>query len=206
MSVGNNLREIRVIDDTDLARLLLDPLRSRVLAALTVPGSASTVAAQLGETRQKVNHHLRTLEEHGLVELVEERPRRGLTERIVVATADALLFAPELAGHNAPNVRESDRDEARWSTRYLLAVAARLLSEVGSLAHRARAADQPLATLTIDTEIRFSSAAERARFTEALADAVQRLAAEFHDEHAVGGRRHRLIICAHPTPTTEEPS
>ena len=41
----------------------------------------TTVAGQLGIPRQKVNYHLRTLESHGLVVFVEERPRRGLTER-----------------------------------------------------------------------------------------------------------------------------
>ncbi len=192
--------DVHVIDDVDVARLLLDPLRSRVLAALAVPGSASTVAAELGETRQKVNHHLRSLEDHGLVELVEERPRRGLTERVVVATARSVLFAPELAGENAPQVSSRDRDDSRLATQYLLAIAARAVSEVGGLARRARAARRPLATLTIDTEIRFASAAERAEFTQRLGESVRRLAADFHDEAADTGRWHRLVVIAHPRP------
>lgn len=193
-------RSIEVVDDLALARLLLDPLRSRVLAALSAPGSASTVAAELGESRQKINHHVRTLETHGLLELVEERPRRGLTERVLVATSDAVMLAPELAGGNAPQVRDEDRVDSRLSTRYLLAVAARLVSEVGSLAKRARAADKDLATLTIDTEIRFGSAASRADFTKRLTQAVHELAADFHDEAAPSGRWHRLVVCAHPRP------
>ena len=86
--------DVQVIEERDTAAAALDPFRSRVLAALARPGSATTVAAALGEPRQKVNYHLRTLEEHGLVDLVEERPRRGLTERVVVASAGSYALAP----------------------------------------------------------------------------------------------------------------
>ena len=54
------------------------------------PASATEVAARLGESRQRVNYHVRALERGGLVELVEERARRGCTERVVRATADAV--------------------------------------------------------------------------------------------------------------------
>ena len=75
--------DLQIIDDPAVAVVMLDPLRRSVLTALTEPGSASTLAVDLGLPRQKVNYHLRTLEEHGLVALLEERPRRGLTERVV---------------------------------------------------------------------------------------------------------------------------
>ncbi|MEL6891142.1 MAG: helix-turn-helix domain-containing protein [Actinomycetota bacterium] len=196
--------DVAIVDDPDVARTLLDPLRCRVLATLAMPGSSSTVAAELGEPRQKINHHLRVLESRGLVALVEERPRRGLTERVVVATASAWVLAPELLGGNAPTVRAADRDDDRLSTRYLLAVASRLVSEVGQLARRARAAGKRLPTLTIDTDIRFASATDRAAFTNDLADAVHRLAATYHDESAANGRWHRLIVVAHPRPPRED--
>ena len=88
------MQELQVIEDPHVAQTLLDPVRARVLAALAEPGSASTVAAALGERRQKVNYHLRTLEDHGLVDLVEERPKRGLMERVVVASARSYVFRP----------------------------------------------------------------------------------------------------------------
>ncbi|MGB5755904.1 MAG: hypothetical protein WBM50_03240, partial [Acidimicrobiales bacterium] len=60
------------------------------------------------------------------------------------------------------------------------------------------------------TEIRFASAAERAAFTEELAEHITTLAAGYHDESAPRGRWHRLVVAAHPRPTrsvreTEEP-
>ncbi len=65
---------IDVIQQADRASAVLHPLRRQILEALAAePGSASTLARRLGEPRQKVNYHLRELEQHGFVELVEEK-------------------------------------------------------------------------------------------------------------------------------------
>lgn len=188
--------DLEVIDDPGAAMAALDPVRAEILAALAEPGSATTVAKRLGLPRQRVNYHLRTLEAHHLVHLVEERPRRGLTERVVVATARAYVLSPSALGVNAADPARTDR----LSTRYLIAVAARMVRELADLARRADAARKPLATLAIDTEIRFANAAERAAFTTELTHAVTTLASRYHDEKAPGGRRHRLIVAAHPLP------
>ena len=175
--------DLEVIDEPAAAVAMLDPLRSRILAALAEPGSASTIAAAIGASRQKVNYHLRALEEHGLVRLVEERPRRGLTERVMVASARSYVVSPVALGESAA---DPDRTDA-LSARYLIALAARMVREVAALARRADAAGQPLATLAIDTEVRFGSAADRAAFTAELADAVTALAGRYHDESSPGG-------------------
>jgi DNA-binding transcriptional ArsR family regulator len=189
--------DVEVIEEAAVAVAALDPVRAAVLAALGEPGSATTVARQLGLPRQKVNYHLRILEEYGLVELVEQRPRRGLTERVLRATARGYVVSPGALGRSGADPARTDR----LSTRYLIAMAARLVGEVGLLARRAEAAGRPLATLTLDTEIRFASAADRAAFTAELTDAVTSLVARYHDEAAPGGRPHRLVVAAHPLPT-----
>lgn len=188
--------DVEVIDDPAVAAAALDPVRAAVLAALAEPGSATTVARQLDLPRQKVNYHLRALEEHGLVELVEERPRRGLTERVVRATARGYVVSPAALGRSGADPARTDR----MSTRYLIAVAARLVREVGVLARRADAAGRRLPTLTLDTEIRFASASDRAAFTSELTQAITTLAARYHDESAPAGRWHRLVVAAHPRP------
>lgn len=190
--------DLDVIDDPAIALVVLDPIRAKVLAALAEPGSATSVADAIGETRQKVNYHLRNLEEHGLVHLVEERPRRGLTERVMVASARSYVLSPSVLRDSAADPRQQDR----MSAQYLVAVAARMVCEVGELARRARNAQRSLATLTIDTEIRFASAAERAAFTRELAETVTSMTARYHDEETPGGRWHRLIVAAHPRLTT----
>jgi hypothetical protein len=47
-----------------------------------------------------------------------------------------------------------------------------MVGEVAEVAHRAEKARRPLATLAIDTEIRFASAADRAAFTAELSGVV----------------------------------
>jgi DNA-binding transcriptional ArsR family regulator len=193
--------DLAVIDEPAVAASMLEPLRARILAALREPGSATSVAAAMGLPRQKVNYHLRALEDQGLVRLVEERPRRGLTERVVVASARSYVLSPDVLGANAADPKRTDR----LSTRYLVALAARMVREVAELAERADADVRPLATLAIDTEIRFGSSADRAAFTEELARTVSALAARYHDETAPAGRWHRLVVAAHPrlaSPTT----
>ncbi|MEQ8718120.1 MAG: helix-turn-helix domain-containing protein [Acidimicrobiales bacterium] len=191
--------DLEVIDDAAVAMAALSPVRARILAVLSQPGSATTVARRLGESRQKVNYHLGALEEHGLVRLVEERQRRGLTERIMVASASSYVVSAEALGATAADPVHTDR----LSTRYLVAVAARLIREVGRLAREADAAGQRLSTLTIETEIRFASPAARASFAEDLADAVGALAARYHAGDAPEGRTHRLVVAAHPIPTDD---
>ena len=193
--------DVEVIDDPAAAAAALEPVRAAVLAVLAEPGSATSVARQLGLPRQKVNYHLRALEEHGLVALVEERPRRGLTERVVRATARSYVVSPSALGSSGADPSRTDR----LSTRYLIAVAARLVREVGLLARAADDAGQKLATLTVDTEIRFASAAGRAAFTAELTQAITDLASRYHDETAPGGRRHRLVVAAHPLPAPTRP-
>lgn len=190
--------DLKVIDDPQVALAAIDPIRSQILAALRTPGSASSIAKGLDMSRQKVNYHLRTLEECGLVELVEERPRRGLTERIMIASASSYAVAPEALGDSASAPETMDR----LSSQYLIAVAARIVGDVGQLARSAARAGRPLSTLTIDTEIRFANAADRAEYSRELADAIANLGARYHNEDAPNGRWHRVIVAAHPRRNT----
>lgn len=194
--------DLDVIDQPATAAAMLDPIRASVLAALTEPGSATTVADGIGMSRQKVNYHLRALEDLGLVRFVEERQRRGLAERVFVASAKSYALSPEVLGACAASPSNTDR----LSSRYLIAVAARMVSEVADLVTKAEAKNQRLATLSIDTEIRFASAHERAAFTAELAEAVTTLAAKYHDEKAADGRSHRLVVAAHPSPSSKPSS
>lgn len=193
--------DLEVIDDPKAAATALDPVRTRILRRLAAPGSATTVASELGLPRQKVNYHLRALESQGLVQLVEERPRRGLTERIVQATARHYLLDPNLVDERGVDPARVDR----LSSRFLLALAARLLREVVDLSRRAERAGKTLPTLAIETDIRFRSAAERAAFTAELAAAVRDLAARYHDASAPRGRWHRLLVASHPHPDPPTP-
>jgi len=189
--------EVDVIETPAAAMVALDPIRSRLLAELARPASAATLASRLGLARQKVNYHLRALEDHGLVEAAEERRWGGLTERLMVATASSYVVSPAALGAIGA---DPARNDDRLSASYLIALAARAVREVGDLWRSAREKDKRLATLSIDATIRFRSPADRAAFTTDLADAVTALAARYHDESASGGRAHRLVVAAYPAP------
>jgi hypothetical protein len=169
-------------------------MRARLLAALAEPSSAAALAQQSGIPRQKLIYHVRTLEANGLVELVGERKHGGITERVLSATALSYIVSPAALDEEAAH---PERASDRFSAGYLVALAGRLVREVGALARRADAAGKRLPTLTIDTEIGFRSAEDRAAFADELTVAVLDLAARYH--HA-DGRPHRLVVAAHPRP------
>ena len=194
--------DIQVIDNPAAAAVALDPTRSRLLSEMAKPASAATLATRVGLARQKVNYHLNALEAHGLVRLAEKRKWGGLTERLLVATAASYVVNPSALG---PIAVDPNREVDRLSASYLIALGARIVREVGDLVRRATEADKRLATLAVDTEVRFRSPTERAAFSHELAEAIAKLVSKYHDASAPGGRAHRLVIVAHPLPQKSEP-
>jgi DNA-binding transcriptional ArsR family regulator len=191
--------EVEVIDDPATATVALDPVRSRILSELSEPASAAALAIRLGIARQKINYHLRALEAHRLVRVAGKRQWGGLTERLLVATAASYVVSPCALG---PVAADPGREADRLSASYLIALAARIIREVSTLLRRSREVGKRLPTLSMDTEIRFRSAADRAAFSHELAEAVTKLVSHYHDASATGGRAHRLVIVAHPLPQT----
>ena len=184
-----------MISDAAAAEASLDPVRARLLAALVRPGSATSLAAHTGLPRQKVNYHLRTLERHGLVELIAERRKGNCTERVLQATAASFVISPSALAAVAP---DPDLAPDQLSAQWLLAVAARLVRDVGDLVTGAAAARRRVATYAVDGEIRFASAADRAAFAAELTAAVTTLSARYHHPDARTGRTHRIVVAVHP--------
>lgn len=191
------MRPVDVIADPAAATAALDPIRARLLAELREPSSAAELAERVGLSRQKVNYHLRKLEEHGLVELADTRRWGGLTERRMVATAGGYVVSPaSLGGAAADPVRTRDR----LSAAYLVALAGRVIREVGGMLASADRRDARVPVLALDTDVRFRSPADRAAFADDLAAAVVELAARYHDEDAPDGRWQRVLVGVHPVP------
>jgi DNA-binding transcriptional ArsR family regulator len=194
--------DVAVIEDPAAAEVSLDPVRARLLKELAEPGSAAMLAARVGLARQKVNYHLRALEQVGLVELVEERRKGNMTERVLRATAASYVISPTALAAVQPDPgRSPDRLSARW----LLALAARLVRDVGALLTGAAKAGKRVATFAIEAEVRFASAADRSAFAEELAGSVAALVSKYHDASADGGRPHRIVVAVHPAITDHEP-
>ncbi len=196
--------ELDVVRGTEQAASLLGhPLRLRILKQLVEPDSAAGLARSLGVPRQVVNYHLRTLERAGVVEFIQERPRGGMKERVVRATAQSYLISPEAMGVVEP---DPGRLRDRFSWAYLVAAAAKIVRDLGILRGRADRAGKRLLTYTLETQVRFRSAGDRDSFTRELSARVAELAVKYHDEEAPEGRLFRFVLGAYPaiTKTDEE--
>ncbi len=195
--------DIAVIEDPAAAEVSLNPIRTRLLSELALPASATTLAGRVGLPRQLVNYHLRALEQHGLVELVEERRKGNMHERLMQATAVSYVISPSALALVQPDPsRSPDRLSAFW----LLALAARLVRDVGALIGGGNLARKRVATFALDAEVRFATAADRAAFAEELATSVASLVAKYHDAAAERGRAHRVLVAIHPTITNGRPT
>jgi DNA-binding transcriptional ArsR family regulator len=185
------------IDEPERVRLALSPIRRRLLERLREPASATRLAAELGLSRQRVNYHLRALEEAGLLELVEERRRRGFTERVLAARADAFVVDPAVLGAIA-DIEAQDR----YAAEHLIGAATEVVRDVVRMQSAARRDGNRLLTFTIETEVGFAAPADVERFCTRLAELVAE-AATTHGT-ATGGRRYRVVLGGHPAPSKNE--
>lgn len=191
---------VEVVAETKRAKALLDETRLRLLAELTEPASAATLARRLDLPRQRVNYHLRELEAHRLVELVEERRRGSATERVYRRAGLGFVISNAALGELG-----SDPDDVndRFSSSYQIALAARAIRELGALREGARAAGKKLPTFALDTEVRYASPADRAAFAEELAAAVADLVRKYHRDGGAGdedARAFRFAVAGYPKP------
>lgn len=189
--------DVAVLEDAADAVVALDPVRASVLAALAAePGSAGGLAARLGVPRQRLGYHVTALEDRGLVVEVERRRHGGLVERVLSASAASYVVSPAAMG---PAALSPERVGDRLSSAYVVALAARVVRELGAALRGA----QRVPALSLDADVRFASAADRAAFADDLAAAFASLIARYHDESAAGGRWYRVLALSHPRPRQE---
>ena len=86
-----------VLTKSEQVKAIADPTRTKILQVLDDrPASAKQLAGLLDMTHGKVGHHLKVLERHGLIEVVEERSVRALTEKLYGPTYDYLRVDTDL--------------------------------------------------------------------------------------------------------------
>ncbi len=192
---------VNVIEDAKSARVMFDPLRLQILEKLRNPDSASGLARLFKIPRQKVNYHLRELEQQGLVEQVDEKRKGNCVERIVRTTAKSYLINPNALGTLAI---DPEKVQDKFSSSYLVGVLANSIRDLATLRQRAEQEKKKLATFTLQTEIRFASAEDRSKFANELAKTMNRLAVKYHNEKATGGRIFKFIIGSYPAITKKK--
>ena len=93
------------------------------------------------------------------------------------------------------------------SVDYLLALAEQVRRDVESAAREARG--ERVSTVSLKSQFRFESAAQRSEFTRALREAVVGVIARHatpnrtEDGRAGRGRAHRLVLACYPVPEAE---
>jgi DNA-binding transcriptional ArsR family regulator len=194
--------DLRVVETTEQAAVMLHPTRLLLLRELAEPGSAASLARRLELPRQQLNYHLHALEHAGLIEQVETRRRGNCIERVVRATARAYVISPAAMGPAAMDQSGASACAIgdRFSATYLISVAAQTLRDLGRLRSLADAAGKRLATLTLEAEVCLASPADRKAFTHELAAAVEGVIAKYQHE---GGRPFRVTLGAYPSPPPE---
>lgn len=191
--------EVAVVESQAGIAALGHPERRRLLAALAEkPDSAAGLAERLGDSRQRVNYHVRALEAAELIELAEERPRRGLTERIYRPVGRRFAVDPSILGTLDAGASPAASGDP-WAAAYAIALASRATREVAALRDKAVREGRRLAIASIDTTVRL----RRPRAMRAFVDDLARTLAEVvarHDDPAPDARPFRVTACSYPAP------
>jgi DNA-binding transcriptional ArsR family regulator len=179
------------VDSPERVRVALSPVRRDLLQRLRTPSSASQLAAERGLPRQRLNYHLKALEKAGLVELVEERQRRGCVERILRTRPGALVVDPTVVAGEFTRIHD------QYAAEHLVGVAATTVRDVARMQAAAARADKRLLTFTLETEVRFAQPSDVHAFTDDLAAAVRQVVERYDTD---GGRPYRMVALGHPAP------
>lgn len=187
---------MELVQDPERVRIALSPVRREMLALLREPSTATEIAGHLDTTRQRVNYHLRALERAGLVDLVEERRKRGCIERVLVARAGAFVVDPsvmaEAGGYDSPDLQDT------YAAEHLVRTASQTVREVARMRDDAERQGKRLLTFTVEAEVSLGEPADVERFAERLATLVAEAAQDFNTPR--GGRRYRVVLGGHPAP------
>jgi len=106
--------------DLEQARLFAEPTRNDIITLLAErPATTQQIAEALGKPKGSVGHHLKVLEEAGLISVVRTRQVRAITEKYYGRVARTYVFPRlEEEGPHAPfliealeEMRGADDDE-----------------------------------------------------------------------------------------------
>ncbi|HEX6312495.1 MAG TPA: helix-turn-helix domain-containing protein [Acidimicrobiia bacterium] len=189
---------VHVVDDIDSLQSLCHPLRVRILEALREAASAAAVARGVGESRQRVNYHLKELERAGLVEPVGERRTGNFVEMLYRSVAESFVVSPQVAWSDPRRV-EALRHQ--HSLEKLVTVGERLQRDAVSLLDRAAFDAEEIASATVEADVHFADERARAAF---LAEYLETLTALCERYGSPAGEPYRLVLAVHPAAADDE--
>lgn len=191
------MRQMRV-EDPEVARVLLHPLRVRILTQLRAPASATDVARRLGLPPQRVNHHVRRLRGAGLVRRAGTRRIRNLSEVRYVALARTFVIPEGLTpGGEERRVLRSAKHHR--PLRNLVALGERLAADSLALLDDAVTDERELSTYATSVDLAFADANARAAFLADLLQAVQALRERYGARAGDDpDERYKTVIACYP--------
>ena len=152
-----------MLDDPDRVAALAHPLRVAILDALREPDSSAGVARSIGETRQKVNYHVKSLLDAGLVRLVGERRTGNFVEQLYQSVAGSFVVSARLA---CGGDRRVEALRAQLPLEHLVQLGERIQRDAVGLLDRAAFDGEEIPSLSVEADVRFSDAAARSAFMQ----------------------------------------
>jgi len=187
-----------LLDSGEQLAAITHPTRLRILDALRVPDSAAGVARQLGEPRQRINHHVRELAKAGLLVEAGERRKGNFVEQLYESAAGTFVVSPRVTWGDGARLR-AIADQV--SLEHLVSFGERLQRDAASLLDRAAFDGAEIASATVEATVRFGDAEARAAFL----DEYLALTAQLVEKYAGrDGETFAVAMVVHPT--TEEQS
>jgi DNA-binding transcriptional ArsR family regulator len=182
------------VRDPRQLQALADPARVAILDALREPGSAASVARELGRSRQGVNYHVKALLKAGLLQEAGTRQTGNFIEQLYQAAARRFIVPPDLA--TTPE-RLAAAFAEQTSLRYLAELGARLNADALALAETASAAGAEVPTATVESEVRFADEAARSAFLDEYVKALEGLLQKHGSKE---GAPFRTALVIYPDP------
>jgi len=191
------MRDVMLVENTDQASAVLNPLRLELLRRADEPRTCAQLAEALGETPQKIYYHLKVLESAGAIEKVAERRVRAISEGYYRATARSYWLSPKLVGRIGGARRARDQ----MSLGFLLSLVEDLQSDVGRLAETRR---EETPALGFTAQVRLAKSADRTAFLSDLQNAIQSIAKKHGAAGSPGPQSapdtFRLVVACYPRP------
>lgn len=91
------MRDLLVLRDLDCVKAIAHPRRIDILNAFkSNPLSAKQLSEMLDEPHAKINYHIKTLYNVGILELVEEKIKSGIVEKYYYPTANNVVMSRKI--------------------------------------------------------------------------------------------------------------
>jgi DNA-binding transcriptional ArsR family regulator len=183
---------VKVIDDPAQVAALAHPTRVAILETLRTANSASGVARALGDTRQKINHHVRALLDAGLIRLIGERRTGNFVEQLYESIAGTFVVSPRLAWGDD---RRAAALRSQVPLEHLVEMGERLQRDAAVLLDRAAFDAEDIPCVAIDASVRFADETARAAFIDEYLAALEPLLKKYG---ARKGDAFRVVLAVHP--------